>query len=195
MTASKELFRCVTYSGTARGQMGVGGSGTEPAAKYTFLYGKGNYNHELAILFFVHKRIISAVKRVEFVRDRMSYIRLRGRWFPIIVLNVHAPTEDNIDHVKASFYEILERVFVKFFKYHMKILLGDFIAKVGKLDIFKPTIWNENLHEISDDNGVRVVNFAKYKTAHCFYTVTSINILVRLQMGEPTIRLTIFWQI
>jgi hypothetical protein len=28
----------------------------------------------------VHKRIISAVKRVEFVSDRMSYIILSGRW-------------------------------------------------------------------------------------------------------------------
>jgi hypothetical protein len=29
---------------------------------------------------FVHKGIISAVKRVEFMSDRMSYIVLRGRW-------------------------------------------------------------------------------------------------------------------
>jgi hypothetical protein len=36
--------------------------------------------------FFVHKRITSAVKRVEFVNDRKSYIILRGRWFNIIVL-------------------------------------------------------------------------------------------------------------
>jgi hypothetical protein len=40
---------------------------------------------------FVHKRIISAVKRVEFVSDRMSYRILRGRWCHIVVLNVHVP--------------------------------------------------------------------------------------------------------
>jgi hypothetical protein len=34
-----------------------------------------------------------------------------------------------------------------------KILL-DFNAKVGKEDIFKPTIGNKSLHEISNDNGV-----------------------------------------
>jgi hypothetical protein len=41
----------------------------------------------------------------------------------------------------------------------MKILL-DFYAKVGREDIFKPTTGNESLHKNSNDNGIRVVNFA-----------------------------------
>jgi hypothetical protein len=76
------------------------------------------------------------------------------------VLKVHAPTEDKIDDIKDRFYEELEQVFDKFPRYHMKILLGDFNAKVGREDIFKPTIANESLDEINNDNGVRVVNFA-----------------------------------
>jgi hypothetical protein len=64
--------------------------------------------------------------------------------------------------MKDSFYEKLERVFDKFPKCHMKILL-DFNANVSREDIFKPTTGNECLHEISDDNGVRVVNFATSK--------------------------------
>jgi hypothetical protein len=39
-------------------------------------------------------------------------------------------------------------------------LLGDFNAKAGEEDIYKPTIGNERLHDISNDNGVRLVNFA-----------------------------------
>jgi hypothetical protein len=54
----------------------------------------------------------------------------------------------------------------------MKILLGDFDAKVGREDIFKPTIGNESSHEIYDDNGFRVVNFA-----------TSKNLLVKSTMS------------
>jgi hypothetical protein len=42
--------------------------------------------------------------------------------------------------MKDRFYEELEYVFNKFPKYHMKILLGDFNAKVGREDIFKPTV-------------------------------------------------------
>jgi hypothetical protein len=106
------------------------GGGTEPAGEYTFFYGKGNDNHELGTDCFVHKRTISAFKRVEFVSDMISYIILRGRWCRIIVLNVHAPTEDKTDYVMDSFYEDLERVFDKFPKYHMEILLGDSNAKV-----------------------------------------------------------------
>jgi hypothetical protein len=73
----------------------------------------------------------------------------------IIALNVHAPTEDKIDDMKDSFYEELECVFDKFPKYHMNILSGDCNAQVGRENIFKPTIGNESLHEISNDNGVR----------------------------------------
>jgi hypothetical protein len=103
-------------------------------------------------VFFLHKRIISSVKRVEFISDRMSYIILRGPWCHIIVLNLHAPTEDKTDDVKDSFYKELERVFDKFPKYHTNILLGNFNVEIVRKDIFKPTIWNESLHEISNYN-------------------------------------------
>jgi hypothetical protein len=62
----------------------------------------------------------------------MSYIILIGHWFHIIVLNVHAPTEDKTDDVKDSFNEELERIFDKFPKYHMNILFGDLNAKLGR---------------------------------------------------------------
>jgi hypothetical protein len=70
--------------------------------------------------FFVHKRFMSVVKRVDFVSDRMLYIIVRGRWCDIIVLIVHAPTEDKIDDMKCSFYGQLERVFDKLPKYNIK---------------------------------------------------------------------------
>ena len=76
----------------------------------------------------------------------MSHIVLRSRWCNIIVLNVHAPSEEKSDISKDSFYEELQQVFDHFPKYDMKILLGDFKAEVGRENIFKPTIGNESLH-------------------------------------------------
>ena len=123
--------------------------GTVRAGDYDFFYGKGNENQQLGTGFFVHRRMVSAVKTVEFVSDRLSYIVLRGRWRNIIVVNVHAPSEEKSDKSKDSFYEESEQVFDHFPKYHMKMLLGDFNAKVEKENIFKPTIEQESLHQDS----------------------------------------------
>jgi hypothetical protein len=65
----------------------------------------------------------------------MSYITLRDPWCDVIVLNVHSPTNDKIDDVKDRFCDELEHVFNKFPKYHMKIWLGDFSAKIDREDI------------------------------------------------------------
>ena len=77
---------------------------------------------------------------------------LTGRWRNIIVVNVHAPSEEKSDESKDSFYEELEQVFDRFPKYYVKMLLGDFNAKVGRENIFKPTIGQESLHQDSNDN-------------------------------------------
>jgi hypothetical protein len=61
----------------------------------------------------------------------------------IIVQNVHT----------------LKRAFDNFPKRHVKVLLGDFNAEVGTEGISK-SIRNGTLREVSNDNGVRVVNFA-----------------------------------
>jgi hypothetical protein len=45
---------------------------------------------------------------------------------------VHAPTEDKDDVIKESFYKEIEDVSDQFPRYHMKILLGDSNAKVGR---------------------------------------------------------------
>jgi hypothetical protein len=57
----------------------------------------------------------------------------------------------------------LEQVFNHFPKQNLTIMLGDIDAKLGREDIFKPTIKNESLHQDSNDNGVRIVNFATSK--------------------------------
>jgi hypothetical protein len=76
---------------------------------------------------------------------------------------VQAPTEDKDDDIKDNFYKELEQEFDQFLRYHMKIMLGDFNAKVGMEEMFKPIIGNESLQEASNNNGFIVVNFETSK--------------------------------
>jgi hypothetical protein len=70
---------------------------------------------------------------------------------------------DKTNDTSVCVYEEIQRVFDIFPKYLSKILLGEFNAEVGWEHIFKRTIGNKSLHEISDDNGVRVFNFVTSK--------------------------------
>jgi hypothetical protein len=72
MTVLKELSKCkLDLVGVQEARWVRGG--TELAGEYAFFYQHGNENHELDTRFFVYKRIISTVKRVESVSKRMSY--------------------------------------------------------------------------------------------------------------------------
>jgi hypothetical protein len=82
------------------------------AGDYIFFYEKGNENHQLGKGFFVQHRIVSAVKRAEFVSDWMSHIELRGSWCNTTVFNGPAPTEEKCDDSKDSFYDKSEQVFL-----------------------------------------------------------------------------------
>jgi hypothetical protein len=56
----------------------------------------------------------------------------------------------------------------------MKILLGDFDAKVGMEDILELTDWNESLHEINIDNEVKDGKVCIIQTSDCqMYSVST----------------------
>lgn len=41
----------------------------------------------------------------------------------------------------------------------MKIVLGDLNAQVGKEMMYRPTIGNESVHDRSNENGTRLIEF------------------------------------
>jgi hypothetical protein len=65
----------------------------------------------------------------------------------------------------------------------MKILLGDFSAKKGREDICKPKIGK--FHEISNDNGVGVVNFATSKNLTLKSTISILHNIHKFTWTSP----------
>jgi len=110
MTVARELVRYkLDLAGVQEVRWEKGGTANRRGL-YFFLW-KGNKNHQLGTGLFVHhNRIVSAVKKVKSISDRVPYVVLRGQWCNI-VLNVHVPSEVKSDDSEDSFYEASEQVF------------------------------------------------------------------------------------
>jgi hypothetical protein len=85
-TITREIAECKLDLVGVEGVSQMGRGGTGPSGDYTYFYGSGNRNYELRTGICVRSTIISEIKRVEFVNDRMSYIiRVpRGCWCGIM---------------------------------------------------------------------------------------------------------------
>jgi len=89
-------------------------------------------------------------------------LRLKAKWFSCTLINVHAPTNEKTEEIKEEFYNLLEQNVNQIARSDIKIILGDFNAKVGKEAIYKPTIGNESLHIETNNNGIKMIQFVIY---------------------------------
>jgi len=93
----------------------------------------------------------------------MCVLKLEGNLWDIIVVNCYAPTEEGNNDIKSEFYEELERINDTRPRSCIKILIGDFNAQIGREPLYRSVIGIESLHLISNNNGMRVINFASSK--------------------------------
>ena len=131
------------------------------SSDYKFYYsGKNDGPREFGTGFMVFGRARNAVIGFNPVDERMCTLRIRGKFFNYTLINVHAPTEEKQIEDKDIFYEKLVRVYDEAPKRDIKIILGDLNAKVGREPMYRPTIGKYSLHETSNDNGLRIIDFA-----------------------------------
>jgi hypothetical protein len=73
---------------------------------------------------------------------------------------VHCPTEEKEYEEKEKFYEEIEKVYNGIPKYDVKMIIGDFNAKIGKEEIYKPVIGTHSKHDRTNENGKMLIEFA-----------------------------------
>jgi hypothetical protein len=76
--------------------------GTVRAGNYNFFMEEEKKIMNWRQIFFVRHRIVSAVKSLEFVSDRISYVVLRAHWCNVIVWNVQPPSGEKRDDSKVN---------------------------------------------------------------------------------------------
>ena len=68
--------------------------------------------------------------------------------------------EDKEEEIKEQFYEELQRTQDRVPKHDVVIIMGDMNAKLGKEKVFSQVIGRHILHNISNENGEMVANYA-----------------------------------
>lgn len=133
--------------------------------EYTFYYSgnDGSKRREFGTGFVVFGKARDSVIDFNPINERICTLRVRTKFFNLTLINVHAPTEEKTDEVKDLFYEKLISTYRAAPGHDIKIVLGDFNAKVGQETIYRPTIGTHSLHKITNANGLRLIDFAMSK--------------------------------
>lgn len=140
----------------------IGISEDKDRSKYQCdIYFSGNpEKREFGVGFAVRGKARFFVNRWVPINERICMLRIKAKFYYISIICAHAPTLDSDESEKDIFYDQLERTYDTIPAYDMKIVLGDYNAKVGQEQQFSGTIGKHSLHTDTNDNGMRLISFA-----------------------------------
>ncbi|KAE9522281.1 hypothetical protein AGLY_017324 [Aphis glycines] len=139
------------------------GTGQLKVGEYVIFYSGLENRHFFGTGFAIHKSLEPYVREFNPVSERILVLRVDTTPINMVLICVHASTEVSTNNDKDAFYEDLDRIYDKTPGNVIKIILGDLNAMCGKESQFQPTIGKESMHNISNDNGLRIISFASSK--------------------------------
>ncbi|KAJ4449339.1 hypothetical protein ANN_00737 [Periplaneta americana] len=96
---------------------------------------------------------------LQLISERECAFRVKTKFYNTLT-SIYAPTEEKSETIKEQFYTELENAYDKIPKYDIKIIMGDFNAKVGKARYLELACGEHSLHEETNKNGKMMINFA-----------------------------------
>ncbi|XP_024882172.1 uncharacterized protein LOC112461237 [Temnothorax curvispinosus] len=95
------------------------------------------------------------------ISERICILRFKTRFFLQHIHNkLSRRNRGKDDQRKESLYQDLERAYDTIPFNDIKLVVGDFNAKIGWEPIYRDVVGRHSLHSESNDNGMRVVDFA-----------------------------------
>ncbi|XP_008179988.1 craniofacial development protein 2-like [Acyrthosiphon pisum] len=166
-------------------------AGTTKISQTTIFNGECEKGHRLGTGFAVHESIIHLVKEFRDINPRIATLTLKTDNFYMVIINVHAPTDDMEEEEKEMFYAALEDTFNQSIE-DIRLVLGDFNAKIGREEVYRSTIGSHIPHTNTNDNGIKLIDFAlgKEMMVKCSHEKTYINIHGSRRMGDIKTKLT-----
>ena len=118
---------------------------------FTFYYGgPKTRTGQAGTGFFIRAKVMNYVIGFETYNERISKLRIKGKYNNVTLINVYAPTEEYQDNIKEQFYDDLQYVVDHIPRSDTTIILGDFNAQLGKEACFGNVTGKHTLHEITN---------------------------------------------
>ncbi|XP_014473798.1 PREDICTED: craniofacial development protein 2-like [Dinoponera quadriceps] len=137
------------------------GNGINDVKGHSVLYsGKKKGTHESGVAFIANQTFKNNIID-QAINDRICTMQIRMKFYNITMINIYAPTEDKKPNIKDEFYNKLETMLDDVPSNDVKIVLGDYNAQIGKEKEFRKIVRRNSLHDVSNDNGKRMIDFAE----------------------------------
>ena len=111
------------------------------------------------------------------ISPRMCGLRIKSLFFIFSIINVHTPHLGSTEDDKDEFHAHFEREYDHCPKHDIKIVIGDFNAQVGQEEEYKLVIGRFNVHQLTNEMGLRLIDFAASKNMAVRSTCFQHNLL------------------
>jgi len=141
------------------------GEGSITSGNMVFMNNKKykNNKHENGVGFMIHKSIMPQVKQFIVINERICYLRINMKHHDLVIICTYAPSasyRNDRRRNKNIFYDSLENTYDSLPNRCVKLIMGDLNAQMGQEEIYKSVVGKHSLHERSNNNGIKLINFA-----------------------------------